>query len=114
MPITTRHIRIQAPIERVWAELADVPGQPRWMHDLRSITFLDDRPVGVGSVMIGEVRMFGLTQADPIEITAFGPTHRYAIAHRAFTGRGEFRLWSTEGGQATQVDGSSSCARQRP
>ena len=30
-------IVIDAPIERVWAELADIEGQPRWMHDMKSV-----------------------------------------------------------------------------
>ena len=28
---------IDAPIERVWAVVADIEGQPRWMHDMKSV-----------------------------------------------------------------------------
>ena len=41
---------IDAPIERVWAVLADIEGQPRWMHDMKSVRMLTDGPVGVGSI----------------------------------------------------------------
>ena len=30
-------IVIDAPIERVWAEVAAIEGQPRWMHDMKSV-----------------------------------------------------------------------------
>ena len=93
MPTTERHIRIHAPIERVWEVLVDVPGQPRWMRDLRDITFQTPGPLAVGTIAIGTVHMFGLSQSDPIEVTALDAPHRYAIRHLGgFRGWGEFRL----------------------
>jgi uncharacterized protein YndB with AHSA1/START domain len=104
MPITTRHLRIRAPVEEVWAVLIDVPGQPRWMRDLGRLQLEDDGPLRVGSRAVGTVTMFGLSQTDPIEVTALDPPTRYAIRHLgAFTGWGEFRLWPIDGGAATQV-----------
>ena len=38
-------IVIDAPIERVWAELADVAGQARWMHEMKAIRDPDDGPI---------------------------------------------------------------------
>jgi carbon monoxide dehydrogenase subunit G len=104
MPTIARHIRIQATPERVWEVLVDVPGQPRWMRDLRSIRMCSEGPLAVGSVMVGEVRMFGLSQEDPVEVTALDAPVRYAIAHRGgFVGHGEFVLRPLEGGRATHV-----------
>ena len=104
MPATERHIRIDARIEQVWEVLVDVPGQPRWMRDLRDITFQTPGPLGVGTVAIGTVHMFGFSQSDPIEITALDAPHRYAIRHLGgFEGWGEFRLVSLDGGAATHL-----------
>ena len=74
-------IVIDAPIERVWAELADIEGQPRWMHDMKSVRVLTPGPVGVGTEGTAEVRIFGITVNDPVRITEFKPPHRFAISH---------------------------------
>ena len=37
-------IVIDAPIERVWAELADIEGQPRWMVEMKSVRLLTPPP----------------------------------------------------------------------
>lgn len=104
VPVIVRRIRIEAPIERVWEVLADVPGQPRWMRDLVRVDVVGDEPMGVGSRAIGEVAMFGFRQSDPIEVTTFEPPRRYAIEHLgAFRGTGEFRLRRVEGDRATHV-----------
>ena len=57
-------IVIDAPIERVWAELADVAGQPRWMHEIKAIR-VPDGPIGVGMTCEADVRMFGITRHRP-------------------------------------------------
>ena len=89
MPATERHIRIHAPIEQVWEVLVDVPGQPRWMRDLRDIRFETPGPLAVGTSPIGTVHMFGLSQSDPIEVTALDAPQRYAIrAPRRLPGLG--------------------------
>jgi uncharacterized protein YndB with AHSA1/START domain len=104
MPTIVRHIRIAASPEHVWRVLVDVQGQPRWMRDLRSVRMLSEGPLAVGTRMIGEVHMFGLTQADPVEVTALEPPRRYAVAHQGgFTGHGEFLLRGLDDGAATHV-----------
>lgn len=86
---------IDAPIERVWAELADVEGQPRWMDDVKAIRLLTPGPVGVGTVAEADIRIFGIPVLDPVTITEFEPPHRYAISHDgAFKGRGVITLES--------------------
>ncbi len=85
-------IVIDAPIERVWAELADVAGQPRWMHEIKAIR-VPDGPIAVGMTCEADVRMFGITVTDPVTITTFEPPHRYAISHDGtFKGSGTITL----------------------
>jgi uncharacterized protein YndB with AHSA1/START domain len=95
---------IDAPIERVWAVLADIEGQPRWMHDLKSVRLLTPGPVGVGTRAEGTVRIFGITTADPVTITEFEPPTRFAIAHEgSFTGGGVITLEPGADGTTTIV-----------
>lgn len=104
VPVIQRHVRIEAPIQRVWDVLADVPGQPRWMRDLVRVQVIGDQTVRVGSRAVGDVEMFGFRQSDPIQVTAFEPPSRYAVEHQgAFRGSGEFHLRSLAGGRATHV-----------
>jgi uncharacterized protein YndB with AHSA1/START domain len=95
---------IDASIERVWAALADIEGQPRWMHDLKSVRVDSPGPVGVGTRATGSVRILGITVEDPIEITEFEPPTRYAIAHEGrFTGSGLITLEAGADGTTTIV-----------
>jgi uncharacterized membrane protein len=88
-------IVIDAPIERVWAELADVEGQPRWMHEMKAVRLLGSGPVGVGTEGEADVRIFGISVTDPVRITEFEPPHRFGISHEGtFGGRGNITLES--------------------
>lgn len=95
---------IDAPIERVWAELADVEGQPRWMHEMKSVRLLTPPPIGVGTRGEATVRILGISVTDPVEITEFEPPHRFAIRHEgAFTGGGLITLEPGADGSTTIV-----------
>lgn len=86
-------IVIDAPIERVWAELADIEGQPRWMVEMKSVRLLTPPPVRVGTRGEATVRVFGISVTDPVEVTEFSPPHRFAIRHDgAFSGGGVITL----------------------
>jgi uncharacterized membrane protein len=90
---------VGAPIERVWRELADVEGQPRWMHDMKAVRLLTDGPVGMGSRAEADVRILGMQVLDPITITAFEPPRRFAIRHDGrFSGDGVIALESVDDG----------------
>lgn len=92
-------VEIAATPEEVWATLADIESQPRWMHDLKSVRIISGSPIGVGTRALGTVRILGITVEDPVEITAFDPPTRYAIEHRGlFTGTGLIELSPTPAG----------------
>ena len=102
-PIHSR-IVIDAPIERVWEELADVEGQPRWMLEMKAVRLLTPGPVGVGTVGEAEVRILGISVTDPVTITEFEPPHRFAIRHDGtFKGEGLITLESGADGTTTIV-----------
>jgi len=95
---------VDAPIERVWSVLADIEGQPRWMHEMKAVRLLTPPPVGVGTRGEATVRIFGLGTTDPVEITAFEPPKRFAIRHDGtFTGGGVITLEPGADGTTTIV-----------
>ncbi|MEX1173298.1 MAG: SRPBCC family protein [Chloroflexota bacterium] len=95
---------IDAPIQRVWRELADIEGQPRWMREMKSVRLTTPRPIGVGTRGDATVRIFGLSTTDPVEVTEFDPPHRFAIRHEgAFTGGGVITLQPGADGTTTIV-----------
>jgi uncharacterized protein YndB with AHSA1/START domain len=95
-------IIIDAPIERVWAEVADIEGQPRWMREMKAVRLSSPGPVGVGTVGEADVRIFGITATDVVTITEFEPPHRYAIRHDGmFKGRGLITLEAGADGTTT-------------
>jgi uncharacterized membrane protein len=102
-PIDT-FVVVDAPAADVWAEVSDVPGQPRWMTDLRSVRLLDPGPVRVGSRAEGLVRILGIPVRDPVTITAFEPPRRFAIRHDGvFSGDGVIELDPGADGRSTIV-----------
>jgi uncharacterized protein YndB with AHSA1/START domain len=95
---------VDAPNEAVWRELADIEGQPRWMHDMKAVRVLSRGPVGVGTRAEADVRIFGMAVVDPISITAFDPPHRFAIRHDGrFKGEGMIELEPGVDGRTTIV-----------
>lgn len=97
-------IVIDAPIERVWAVLADIEGQPRWMHDMKRVSMSTPGPTRVGSRGEATVRMYGLSTTDPVTVTAFEPPRRFAVAHEGrFSGSGTFELEPGADGTTTIV-----------
>ena len=85
-------IVIDAPIERVWAELADIEGQPRWMPEMKAVRLLTPAPVGVGTRGEATVRILGhggdrpgrdhrVRAADPLRDPPRGHLHRRRRDH---------------------------------
>ena len=95
---------IDAPIQRVWEVVADIEGQPRWMHEMKSVRLLTPGPVGVGTVGEAEVRILGIGVTDPVTITEFSPPTRFAIRHDGrFAGSGVITLEPGADGTTTIV-----------
>jgi uncharacterized membrane protein len=97
-------IVIDAPIERVWSVVADIEGQPRWMHDMKSVRMLTPGPVGVGTRGESTIRMLGISVNDPVMVTEFQPPTRFAIRHDGrVSGRGLITLERGADGTTTIV-----------
>lgn len=95
---------IDAPIERTWAVVSDIPRQPEWMHEMKSVRMETPEPTGVGSRGDATVRIFGISVTDPVSVTEFDPPHRFAIRHEGlFTGGGVITLEPVADGAATAV-----------
>ncbi len=91
-------VRVGAPIERTWAELADVPGQVRWMAELKAVRIETPGPMRVGTRAVGLVRIFGVPVWDPVEVVGWDPPHRFAIRHMGlFAGGGVITLEVIDG-----------------
>jgi uncharacterized protein YndB with AHSA1/START domain len=87
-------IFIRATPERVWAVLADLPGQERWMVDLRSLVITSEQQTGAGTELDVTSELFGQPVVkDRMTITAWEPPHRFDVRHSgSFTGTGSFLL----------------------
>ncbi len=100
-PIRTMVV-VDAPIERVWSELADIEGQPRWMREMKEVRILSGGSVGVGTRGEADVRIFGIQVTDPVSIVEFSPPHRFAIRHEGlFKGSGVIELQPGADGTTT-------------
>ncbi len=95
---------IDAPVERVWDVLVDVEGQPRWMHDMKSVRMDQAGPVALGSRGEATVRMFGVSVTDPVTISVLEPPTRFGVSHEGlFAGAGIFDLEPGADGTTTIV-----------
>ena len=74
-------VEIAADSALVWAELADIPGQVRWMREMKSVRLLTNGPAGLGTRGEATVRIFGISVTDPVEIVEWEPPHAFAIRH---------------------------------
>jgi hypothetical protein len=84
---------IRAAVERTWDVLADIPGQVRWMAELKWVRVVTPGPVGVGTQAVALVRALGIPVRDSIVITEWLPPRRYAISHTGLVkGTGEIDL----------------------
>jgi uncharacterized protein YndB with AHSA1/START domain len=107
-PVETLAV-IDAPIERVWSVVADIPGQPRWMSDMKSVRMDTPGPVGIGSRAEARIRMLGVAVRDPVVVTAFEPPTRFAVRHEGgFAGNGIMTLEPGADGTTTIVRWSES------
>ena len=98
-------VEITASIEATWTVLSDVPGQVRWMPEMKSVEMVTPGPVRVGSVGEATIRIFGIAVTDQVDITAYDPPRAFGIAHRGlFGGEGLLTLRAGHDGTTTIVD----------
>ena len=95
---------VDAPLERTWALVADVPRQPEWMHEMKAVAVVDPLPLRVGSRAEATVRILGIAVTDPVVVTDITPPTRYAIRHEGlFRGEGVLTLEAGATGETTIV-----------
>lgn len=92
--------QIAAPPEAVWAILADLEHQARWMVDVRKLDIVSEQKQGVGALMHVTSELFGQPVVkDKMLITKWEPPHRMDVEHKGqFHGSGQFLLTPTGGG----------------
>ena len=95
---------VDAPIEDVWAVVADVHLQPEWMREMKELRIATPGPVRAGTRGEATVRIFGLTVTDPVEVVEVEAPRRYAIRHEGlFKGGGVITLEPGADGTTTIV-----------
>jgi uncharacterized membrane protein len=95
---------VDAPIERTWNVLADIPRQPEWMADMKAVRMTTAEPTRAGSRGEAVVRILGVAVEDPVEVVEFDPPRRFAIRHEGtFKGGGVMELEAGVDGTTTVV-----------
>lgn len=86
-------IVVEAPLETVWADLADIGSHIEWMVDAVGIRFTSSGDLGVGSTFDVATRLGPIRLNDPLEITEWQPGRVLGVRHRgAVTGAGRFTV----------------------
>jgi hypothetical protein len=86
-------VEIAAPLEAVWAAASDIPRQPEWMREMKSVRIRTPGPVREGTEADATVRIFGIAVVDPVTISEWTPPHAFAIRHEGlFRGGGRLTL----------------------
>lgn len=86
-------MEIDAPVESVWEQVADLASHVEWMRDARRVRFLSEQREGLGTRMEVETRLGPLRTSDLVEVVGWDPPRRIVVVHvGAVEGRGEFLL----------------------
>jgi hypothetical protein len=100
----TARVEIEASPEDVWSVVADIPGQTRWMPEMKRVSMITPGPVREGSVGEATVRIFGISVTDRVTITTFQPASAFGIEHEGlFGGAGRMDLRPGLDGTTTVV-----------
>ena len=100
----TVSIDIDAPVDEVWADVADMASHAEWMADAESISFAGERRSGVGAVLIVPTRVGPLTTEDWIIVTEWVERERMGVIHVGIvSGVGAFTLHDLGGGRTRFV-----------
>jgi len=102
-PVMAR-VEIDASREDVWSVAADIPGQVRWMPEMKEVRMVTPGPVREGSIGEATVRIFGIAVKDRVTITTFRPPAAFGIEHEGlFGGKGIMALEPGPDGTTTVV-----------
>lgn len=74
----TQRLEIAAPIEAVFAVIADVECAPEWSSSIDRVRRTSPDPLGVGSTFVEEATFVGLSLKTDKRVTAFEPPRCYA------------------------------------
>jgi uncharacterized protein YndB with AHSA1/START domain len=86
-------VLIDAPLERVWAELADFASHPQWMDDAATVRFLTERTTGIGTRIEAATRVGPLRVADVMEVVRWEVAQTIVVEHvGAVKGFGRFDI----------------------
>ena len=84
---------IDAPPDRVWADVRHIARHVEWMEDAVSITFRSERREGVGTTFDCATRVGPLRLTDRMVVTEWQPGESIGIRHEgAVTGSGRFSI----------------------
>lgn len=91
---------IDAPPERVWAEIEDVGGHVDWMADAVAIRFTSSQRQGVGTTFECDTRFGPFQLTDQMAITEWRESKTMGVEHSGVvTGSGRFKLRKARGGR---------------
>jgi len=97
VPTIEVSVTISAPLEAVWAAVADLESHVEWMADAESIAFLTARRRGLGTTMEVATRVGPLRTKDIMEVTEWIDRQRIGVRHAGLvTGEGAFALDETD------------------
>lgn len=103
----TVSIDIDAPVDVVWADVADMASHAEWMADAESIRFAGERRSGVGAVLIVPTRVGPFTTEDWIIVTEWEDRRRMGVIHVGIvSGVGVFTLHELDDGRRTRFEWS--------
>ncbi len=95
----TVSVVVPAPIDEVWASVADLASHEQWMADAESIRFEGERRTGVGTVMFVETVVGPLRTEDIMIVTDWVERSTIEVVHIGLVqGTGRFRFRSVPGG----------------
>ena len=96
-------VEIDAPTERVWAEVEPIERHVEWMHDAVAIHFEGEQRRGVGTTFLCDTKVGPIKLVDRMEITEWAPGERMGVRHTGLvTGTGSFVMTPIDLGRRTR------------
>lgn len=91
---------LNAPPERVWADIEDIASHAEWMADAEAIRFTSEQRRGVGTRFEVATKVGPISLTDVMEITEWEPGEAMGVDHVGLVGgTGRFTLSPIWGGR---------------